>query len=531
MASPPASATAVVLPRGHRLQWPVAGHRFAVVIWRPSPDEAADVGQSVGGSHPPLAEGTGHRATGGLVADDASGAGGSTSVPAGGSKRGGGVGSGRRRTGGTSRPSRRQRPRPSERADLDRDLDVLASSATTTRRTRASVPTPRQLQRQKHLALLQRRRAGENVDPMGSTDEEDEADDDGEEGGASGRRHPQRRAVARPARARYTFNRDLDLDSDFVVPDDEDDQMLRVPTGRPGGDDDDDEDDDDEDDDRSSGDVDDEAEDEDDDLQTMPLQFTHMAHRRPQDHLTDVIAWMVHHKLKAVLPSSAATYRTAFMRLDVQAHGLAHSRFISSAWRAEFVLALQARPVFLSMVHEGVPGAGPTGNCEACGRSRHAATFRLQFAGQPYHEETLEPLSSSEPSASDGEDHASRHDRDVTGRSIPDESTTWATGKYCRQNAEKAHLLLHWKYQLQHYVTGLLLEDGYLARDGPDPLADWTVQERNFHADGILKRLVRDGEINVLYAEYQSILDGALLQTGATAGAVSGAGPRRRRNR
>lgn len=283
-------------------------------------------------------------------------------------------------------------------------------------RTRRNVVTKKSKQR-KQLELLRRRRAGEDVNldqNMSSDDAEDEADelvrgaydtpsdyesrlpqrkkdeDESEEDEAS--EEERIKSVRRSLR----WDQRNQYDNDFVV---DDSQPITYEDGDGDGED-------------------------PEDLYRIPIQFTHLSHKKPKEFFEDVVEWIVQTKLNPGFRRDEAVYQLAFEKLDNQVTAYSRSQFMSSSWRPDFVRALRARPSFYS--EELVP-ALEGGTCEACGRSNHTPSFRVQFMGKAYHKETLEEVSSDE----DEEDNTDeKKSVDSEGNTIPPEEKEWLVGKY-----------------------------------------------------------------------------------------------------
>ena len=128
-----------------------------------------------------------------------------------------------------------------------------------------------------------------------------------------------------------------------------------------------------------------------------------------------VVEWLVHKKLNPKFDANAENYGLALRKLDDQASTFASSKFSSSAWKPEFYRALDARPHLIEKC---------TGilldSCQACGRSSHPATWRVQFTGPVYHRNTLERI--------DDEDEEAQ-DYDVDGVEIVSQDYQFSIGK------------------------------------------------------------------------------------------------------
>ena len=91
-----------------------------------------------------------------------------------------------------------------------------------------------------------------------------------------------------------------------------------------------------------------------------------------KDHFRDVVEWCVQYKINpGFADKKHELYRMAWQKLDDEVGGLAQSKFLSSSWKRDFVMALRARP---EMVYtEERDRALVPKDCEACGRSGHPA--------------------------------------------------------------------------------------------------------------------------------------------------------------
>lgn len=265
-------------------------------------------------------------------------------------------------------------------------------------------------------------------------------------------------------------------------------------------------------------------------LAEIPLEFTRHSHKPLRDHFRDVLLWLI---LDRVFPGFAERkhelYRIAWQKLDDEISGLAQSKFASSAWRSDFIMALRARPQF---INEQIDGESLQ-SCGACGRSGHPATYvvpprypptptdpqgsyKIQFLGTPYYKgfnspsflHDVDPPSSSASSSSSSSPPPSG-DRDEDSNPIAPSTTTWAIGSVCSRNAETAHLLIHWKKALQDWAELRLSEDGHLA---PTRLAErlgWKARKKNKLAQKILDEWEDKGYAKLLYKEYQAAVDKA----------------------
>jgi hypothetical protein len=106
-------------------------------------------------------------------------------------------------------------------------------------------------------------------------------------------------------------------------------------------------------------------------LLDIPLQFTAHSHKRIKDHFRDALEWLVQHRINPGFEKHHELYRIAWQKLDDEVSGLAHSKFVSSAWKSDFYMALRARPEFTN--EELGDTIDTLQNCGACGRANHPA--------------------------------------------------------------------------------------------------------------------------------------------------------------
>ncbi|KAI9847023.1 MAG: hypothetical protein M1837_003379 [Sclerophora amabilis] len=298
-------------------------------------------------------------------------------------------------------------------------------------------------ERQKLLDILKRRRAGEHVSDSPSSDDDDTSES----------------------------SRDQDeYESDFVV---DDDDTIGAPGGHPN-------------------------------LNLIPLEFTRHAHKKLGEHFTDAVEWMVQNKINPAFARNDELYTTAFRKLNDLALGFTQSKFISSVWVPDFVIALRARPNFRS----SYVGAGLASRCEACNRSGHPGTSKVSFEGSPYNRDTLENLSDHEDDNSEGEDNSGKS-YDSNDRRVPDTGTEWFLGRTCRKNAKTAHALLHWKYHLNQWVLTWLDEEGYTSPNKVLERNDWNTNKKRKYANDIVDKMEEAGQTMALWQNFKDTVDKA----------------------
>lgn len=79
----------------------------------------------------------------------------------------------------------------------------------------------------------------------------------------------------------------------------------------------------------------------------------------------------------------------------------------------------------------------------------------------------------------------------------------------CRDNAQQAHTLIHWKYALNEWVVDQLTGEGYLS---PESLAErekMKAKERRNYANNLVDAWEKDGIIKGLYRDFKRQLEAA----------------------
>ncbi|KAJ9136717.1 hypothetical protein NKR23_g9634 [Pleurostoma richardsiae] len=356
-------------------------------------------------------------------------------------------------------------------------------------------PSTLRSQKKKHMEILRRRRAGEIVEDLSESSEEDrpalydtdsdhlalsEFEDDEEEGEKEELAPPKKRKNIDPRtlvkdRASGSSkmdtgsgdNNENDLD-DFIVEDDEDD-ALGVPAAVL--------------------------------RNEIPLEFTAHAHKPLKDHFRDAIEWLVHRRINPGFNKDDEVYQLAWRKLYHEVLTLAESKFMSTVWKSDFRYALQARPYIEQQ--EIVSGGLALENCQACGRGSHPATWRIRFSGAPYSKDTLDEVDSSNDEDSD--DSA----RDEDGMRIPPESREWFVGVTCNSNAETAHDLIHWKKALDDWVMGQLESGGWMEPEKCAERDRMRAKERRKLADQIIDEWEANRVVKGLFGDFMANLETA----------------------
>ncbi|KAL1969273.1 hypothetical protein VTN77DRAFT_9465 [Rasamsonia byssochlamydoides] len=353
-----------------------------------------------------------------------------------------------------------------ERLELEEDLRDLQDSAVTKTRTRGRLVDSAKAKRQKHLEILRRKRAGKKVIKGVGSEEKGDDDDDPEIASDSensfvreGREQADSSSEAEDSdiESDIPSNEDLDrYEKDFVLEDSEGE--IGVPTDE------------------------------------LPFEFTRHRYKPLKECFRDVVEWMVHNKLNPAFPRSDEIYKSAFRKLDDEVKGRTGSQFISAVWNVDFRRALLARP------HIEITAFPTTANhpCDACRRSGHPASSDIKLYGKPYSLETLESLSDDE---SDSEREGGR-DRDKDGHILPDEDTHWLLGRHCKAKAEMTHTLIHWRYNLNEWVTDYLERKGYFEDSKIVERAQWSQKKKTKYANKVVDMMNESGEIQRLWRDF-----------------------------
>ncbi|OTA61965.1 hypothetical protein K449DRAFT_370261 [Hypoxylon sp. EC38] len=384
----------------------------------------------------------------------------------------------------TSSPSRLKRP-------------AQMASSSPIKRGRSK---PHRSEKQKKLELLRRRRAGEMIDKVTSSEEDSDGerrgiydsdsnqellvlkDFDDEEPDEEGVNAPTRQLSGKEKQTKLQESDD-ELD-DFVIDDDD------APIGAPANLD-------------------------------IPLEFTAQAHRPLKQQFPYVIEWLVHNRINPAFERKDPVYSNAWRKLDDEVRTLASSKFASSAWKSEFYRALKGRPKMDAYeMDRSERGSGLHDTCEACGRSSHPATFKIFFRGHPYYKDTLvevESDSSDSDSDSDSEDNGSgesgRRSVDSQGMALPPETRAWHVGVVCCGNAETAHGLIHWKHALKEWVEDHLEQDGWMDAKKLKERESMKARKRRDLANKITDGWREKNIIASLYRDFKNTLEEARNKT------------------
>ncbi|KAI0430466.1 hypothetical protein F5Y09DRAFT_307582 [Xylaria sp. FL1042] len=245
----------------------------------------------------------------------------------------------------------------------------------------------------------------------------------------------------------------------------------------------------------------------------IPLEFTSHAHKPLKDQFPFVVEWLVHNRINPAFERKDPVYINAWRKVDDEVSGLANSKFTSSAWKQDFNRALKSRPRL-----ESFPLArlGSYETCEACGRSGHPSTFKIIFSGSPYYKDTLAEVES------DSEDDDGDNDRasvDSRGMTLPPTTKEWSVGAVCRSNAETAHSLLHWKHALKEWVEERLDDEGWMSPEKLSEREKMKAKHRRALANNIVDEWQKWDVVSALYGDFKDALKNARNQATTGRGA------------
>lgn len=257
-----------------------------------------------------------------------------------------------------------------------------------------------------------------------------------------------------------------------------------------------------------------------DDLDEMRLAFS-LSRAKTRDLFKHAVEWMVMKKIHPAFDAEKNVYVLTFRKLDDEVKGLAGSKYTSSAWTADFTRAIRARPLLLMNELSAAERAVMSPHCEACNRTNHTASFEVLFQGQPYHPETLEPLANASDDSDSDSDSALSADSEThlngekptfnyQGDRIPPESHRFPLGSTCKANAQVAHTLYHWRYNLYQWVKDYLKDEGHLTAEKLVKRDGRSDRKREKEARKIVDTMEENGRIKQLYHSYKDQLRAAV---------------------
>lgn len=253
----------------------------------------------------------------------------------------------------------------------------------------------------------------------------------------------------------------------------------------------------------------------------IPLEFTAQAHRPLKDQFPYVIEWLVHNRINPAFERNDPVYNNAWRKLDDEIRALASSKFASAAWKAEFYRTLKGRPKMEAYeMDRSERSGGLYDSCDACGRSNHPASFRIIFQGHPYYKSTLadvesdtEDNDSNEDEDDDDDNESNAGSIDTQGMTLPPVTREWHVGVVCCSNAETAHSLIHWKHALKEWVEERLEDDGWMAAHKLKERERLKARKRRDLANGIVDGWREKGIVAALYKDFKSTLESARNKT------------------
>lgn len=244
----------------------------------------------------------------------------------------------------------------------------------------------------------------------------------------------------------------------------------------------------------------------------LPLEFTAQAHQPLRYQFKLMVEWLVQNKINPAFARDDPVYQNAWRKLDDEFRALASSKFSSSAWKMEFHRALNARPILDSyeMDDVGDHGATDEGTCEACGRRGHVASCVIIFSGHAYHKDKLTEVESEDSDSQDSDSEESdRKSYDAQGNPLPPQSKRWYVGVVCCENAKIAHSLIHWKYAQKQEVEERLVHEGWMEVSKLREREDMKLHKRRKVAERIVDGWWEDGSIARMYGEFKKMLEEA----------------------
>lgn len=217
----------------------------------------------------------------------------------------------------------------------------------------------------------------------------------------------------------------------------------------------------------------------------MPLEFSKFASAKTKTLFRHVVEWVLNKHLN---PSFEETdlQRFAFGRLGDQIKGLVHS-YMSSVWTPEFTYTLLARPQYNEWeLKESERVLYP--NCEACNRTKHPASWAIQFSKHAYDKKTLEEVDAP--------------NEDYEGRKIARMSKVFHLGRDCADNARHGHPLVHWSYILYDHITEQWPAAQELKMDG-----HWSTAKKTKKIEQFVEEMQGNGQIKKIFQAFRDDID------------------------
>lgn len=232
----------------------------------------------------------------------------------------------------------------------------------------------------------------------------------------------------------------------------------------------------------------------------IPVHLRRRATKK--DRFRYVVHWLIQRRVNPAFDRNDPEYQTAWSSLDSDLLGLAQSKFSSSAWKPEFALEIKARPIHeIHQLPYEDERRGET--CNACGRSNHPSSHYIRFSGKPYDKNTLEEI----PRDADLSDDEGNYTDDSQGNELKPENYEWVLGSVCANNAEIFHKLRHWRWHLGDLVDSMLLEEGHLSGSYAERIL-WPAWKCERLVEDIFKTWSeKGGVIDSLHADFRKLRD------------------------
>ena len=237
----------------------------------------------------------------------------------------------------------------------------------------------------------------------------------------------------------------------------------------------------------------------------VPLHLTSHAGMKPFDYFKTAVEWMVHNKLNPAFHRHDEIYQMAHDKLDDEVKGRAQSTFNSTAWSSGFTMALKSRPD-LDVAEFRIDEAMTISTkCEACNRAKHPPRYRVTLKGNSYDPKTLEAIRKrNSDDASDSENDSSEGEEE---EAEPEQH--FMLGRHCFANAEIAHTLQHWRYQLNQQILQWLQDAGHLSADKVIERESLSHRKKEKYANRIVDGMNDTGEMRDLYDMFRKTLHAA----------------------
>ena len=227
----------------------------------------------------------------------------------------------------------------------------------------------------------------------------------------------------------------------------------------------------------------------------VPLHLTRFANMKPFEYFKYEVEWMVHNKLNPAFDRHDGIYEMAHEKLNDEITGHAGSTYKSAAWNVKFSTALQS---WSDMYMTNVPTMFEH-KCDACNRSGHPPKHKITLTGAKYDKATLEKITD------DSDDDIEDDESDTQNMN----EQSFFLGRFCAANAEMAHALYHWRFQLNLAVVNWLSDSGHLTAQKIVDRESWNRKKREKLANRIVDGLVASGEMKILYRQFKQNLDAA----------------------